>query len=124
MKERLNKFFWYVISYLKYPFINKIDTEGFTPLLFSIAYNHVIDALALISRGADVNRAGKDGYTPLHFAVLFNHPDIAETLINHGANENAATVGGETPRQWAAQFGLLTPINQTVEKKKRNQQCR
>ncbi len=78
---------------------------GNTPLLLLCKRKKEEEKLviALISKGADVNKTSIDGYTPLHYAAENKHEKLVELLLKKGADANAATDAGLTPLHLAAQ---------------------
>lgn len=79
--------------------LNKMDSEGWTPLHCAVRAGQVETARFLLDRGADVNRIGDDGLTPLHVAVSVG---TARLLVERGADLNAASVDGRTPLHTAS----------------------
>lgn len=50
--------------------------------------NNLIEAIAAIEKGADINLTTSEGVTPLLFAIKHNQSDFASTLIEKGATVN------------------------------------
>jgi ankyrin repeat protein len=76
--------------------VNKIDKNGYTPLMYAIDRSHVAIAQELLDAGADVNAPGKEGYTPLMMAAAVSKADMVAMLLKAGANANAVSPGKET----------------------------
>jgi ankyrin repeat protein len=76
--------------------VNKIDKNGYTPLMYAIDRSHVAVAQQLLSAGADVNAPDKEGHTPLMMAVAVSKADMVEMLLKAGADTNAVSSGRET----------------------------
>jgi ankyrin repeat protein len=84
------------------------------------AGNGMKDVLvALIQRGADVNRAGKDGETALHAAVASKHEDCALLLIEQdGADVNTvdhSSYKKYTPAMYASENGLRDTLHALID---------
>jgi len=78
-------------------FINVIDNNGDTPLIWA-CYNELESiALKLIEKGADVNAINKNGDTSLLWAVRNNLESVTLKLIEKGADINVKNKDGKTP---------------------------
>ena len=67
--------------------------------------------LALLKKGADVNRPQADGATALHWAAHFNDVPLAKRLLTAGAKPNVANDYGVTPLFLAALNGSTEMID-------------
>jgi uncharacterized protein len=76
--------------------------NGNTALMMAAFKGNKPAALALLERGAAVNRKG---WSPLHYAAAGGADDIASTLIGRGAALNSRAPGGLTPLMMAAREG-------------------
>ncbi|MDR2180961.1 MAG: ankyrin repeat domain-containing protein [Synergistaceae bacterium] len=76
--------------------VNRVDKNGYTPLMYAIDRNHVAVARELLNGGADVNEPGKEGYTPLMMAATVGKADMVAVLLKAGADLNAVSRKGET----------------------------
>ncbi|MDR1621767.1 MAG: ankyrin repeat domain-containing protein [Synergistaceae bacterium] len=76
--------------------VNKIDKNGYTPLMYAIDRNHTAAARELLNAGADVGGFSKEGYTPLMMAVTVGKADMIAMLLKAGADLDAVSRGGET----------------------------
>jgi hypothetical protein len=82
--------------------VNITNGHDETPLMYLAVVGQTQRALALIQRGADVNRLG---WTPLHYAASTGKVATAKMLIAHEAIVNAPSPNGTTPLMMAAFSG-------------------
>ena len=85
----------------------RVDPElaapnGNTALMMAAFKRNKPAALALLERGASVNRKG---WSPLHYAAAGGADDIARILIERRAALNSRAPGGLTPLMMAAREG-------------------
>lgn len=90
-KDMLKSVAWLIDNGAK---IN-VESNGLTPLHYSIEPENYEMVKFLLDNGASVNY-GSD-CTPLHFAASYGCPRIAELLVQYGADVNAMDHNGETP---------------------------
>ncbi len=64
--------------------IDKIDQNGYSPLLLSIYLQYFDISKYLINKGADVNIQANDKKTPLLVAIEQNNFNLVKLLINSG----------------------------------------
>lgn len=83
----------------------KTDANGWTPLHWAAARNHVKMAKLLLALRVDVNTPDKNGWTPLHWTASHGCTDVAKLLILHNADVNLADEKGLTPVKLAEQNG-------------------
>lgn len=76
--------------------------NGNTALMMAAFKRNKLAVLALLGRGASVNRVG---WSPLHYAAAGGAADIASVLIERGASLNARATAGLTPLMMAAREG-------------------
>ncbi|MBZ2210018.1 ankyrin repeat domain-containing protein [Massilia sp. R798] len=76
--------------------------NGNTALMMAAFKGNKPAAVALLERGASVNRSG---WSPLHYAAAGGSADIARILVERGAALNARAPGGLTPLMMAAREG-------------------
>jgi ankyrin repeat protein len=76
--------------------VNQIGYHGHTPLIYAAKKGNIAIGLALIRRGADVNKANKTGATPLFACLVEKKKDFIVLLLeNHGINVNVQTTDSE-----------------------------
>lgn len=86
--------------------------NGNTALMMA-AYKRNKDAvLALLAKGAKVNRPG---WSPLHYAAAGGADDIARILLNKGAALNALAPGDLTPLMLAAREGHEAAVSALLD---------
>ena len=93
----------------------KLELEapnGNTALMMAAFKRNKPAALALLERGAKVNRAG---WSPLHYAAAGDAADIARILIERGAALNSRAPGGLTPLMMAAREGQESAVAVLLE---------
>lgn len=76
--------------------VNKVDSQGWTPLLSAAQQRQDQMAKLLIELGADVN-LGHDGMTPLIAAVMRDHVPTVKVLLDNGADINKSGLQGYPP---------------------------
>lgn len=77
--------------------VNIKDSEGRTPLHWSVDRGHFNVTELLVGRNADVNAKDDDGQTPLHYATVCEREAIAEFLVKHNADINVKDNDGNSP---------------------------
>ncbi|SFD40495.1 ankyrin repeat domain-containing protein [Massilia yuzhufengensis] len=90
--------------------------NGNTALMMAAYKRNKRAAVALLDKGAKVNRAG---WTPLHYAAASGDADIAALLIARQARLDAASPresGAYTPLMMAAREGQLAVVRLLLEK--------
>ena len=91
-------------SYTQSPTLLLLD-DDYTPL-YRAAYDNKKElALALLEKGADVNKKTDNNYTALHMASWHGDKEIAEKLISKGAEVNIESNIDWTPLHMAAMGG-------------------
>lgn len=87
--------------------VNKITSDGFTPLGLAVAFGRTKVARALLDKGADINlrstALGK--VAPIHSAVFGRNLDCVRLVLEHHADVNMTQEGGFTALHEAAQNG-------------------
>lgn len=81
--------------------------NGNTALMMAAFKGNKPAVLALLEKGASVNRRG---WSPLHYAAAGGAADIATILIERGAAQDARAPGGLTPLMMAAREGHETAV--------------
>ena len=79
---------------------------GVTPLIYSVANNHISTAQLLINHDADVNVTTYLDETPLLISIFNNNFEMAETLIRAGAEINSRDNQGVAPLHYTALYGM------------------
>lgn len=67
--------------------VNARDSNGLTPLHYSVSMGRYEIAETLINKGADMNAKGRDGRTPLDLAKNLRDRKLIELLRIRGAKE-------------------------------------
>lgn len=67
---------------------NEVNTQGWSPLMISIANGHKETAELLIHYGANINQANTLRRTPLMFASRYGYLEIVKMLLEAGAETN------------------------------------
>jgi ankyrin repeat protein len=82
------------------------QTDGMTPLVRAIAWDHQHMINRLLDAGAsarqDPNERGIFGSSPLQYAVIGDDPDLIRRLFKHGASVDELYARKETPLMLAA----------------------
>ena len=68
--------------------VNRVDTNGNTPLMIAVIDNKAEIVKFLLDNGAHVNQEDNFGNTPLLIAVRNNNADIVKMLLDKGADVN------------------------------------
>ena len=69
------------------------------------------EAVALISKGADVNGKDVNGYSPLFMASSKGHAEVVEMLISNGAIVNDKGKYGYSPLYFASRYGHVEVVD-------------
>jgi len=99
----------------------KMDSGGFTPLLYAARENCRACVDVLLRNKADINLPDPDGVSPLLLAIMNANWDLAKQLIEAGADINQWDMFGEAPlftaiglrSQVSGGKGSIDPLNQT-----------
>ncbi len=83
-------------------YVNAMDSDGASPLLWATQYGHHRICKYLISNGAAPNRESRHGETPLSVAAYNGSIEILSLLIGHGVPVNYANRDGKTALHFAA----------------------
>ena len=93
--------------------INKLSSDGNTPLLVALANKNKILAVSYIRLGADVNLRNTRGAAPLHWAASQGLGGPLKLLLDNGADKDALTLATDpweplaTPLHWACKAGQV-----------------
>ncbi|KAK4292029.1 hypothetical protein Pmani_035176 [Petrolisthes manimaculis] len=82
--------------------LDEMDSNGFSPLMWSSYYGQLPTARLLIQHQAKVNLEGEDGETALLLASTSGHHEIVKLLVNYGADPNHVDHMGNTALMYAA----------------------
>jgi len=91
--------------------INKLSSDGNTPLIVALANENRILAVSFVRKGADVNLRNTRGSTPLHWAASQGLAGPLKLLLDRGADKDALTLATDpweplaTPLHWACKAG-------------------
>jgi hypothetical protein len=83
----------------------RVNTAGFTPLLYAVVNNHPSIVQVLIDSKAGVNNTDNSGNTPLIVASYMGFYDIVTILIKAGADLYIQNKNGTTALIAASQTG-------------------
>eukprot|EP00051_Salpingoeca_urceolata_P031484 m.11770 g.11770 ORF g.11770 m.11770 type:complete len:1113 (+) comp4095_c0_seq1:185-3523(+) len=64
-------------------FLNEIDEDGMTPLMYAARHNHVQVVDELLKQGARVDVRGDDGLLPLHLAAKHGHDKVLSIILHY-----------------------------------------
>lgn len=81
--------------------VNKLDDQGYTPLLTAVRNRNSDLAKILLDAGADPNLPDSDGVTPLVHAINRNHVPSIKLLTERGAGVDKLDREGYTPLEIA-----------------------
>ena len=76
--------------------INKMDSQGYTPLTSAVRLGSFDATKFLLDHGAKVDAPDHDGWMPILHAVLRNDVPAIDALLKKGANVNARSPTGYT----------------------------
>ena len=83
----------------------KTDANGWTPLHWAAAGDHMSIVKVLLSQRVDVNAQDKNGWTPLHWAASKGYADVVKLLLARNADVSIQDAIGMTPFKLAEQSG-------------------
>jgi ankyrin repeat protein len=87
------------------------DTEGCSPLYWTVASNNRELVDLLMDRGAEVNVSATNNVTPLMVATFKGHTEMVSHLLAKGADPDSATISsGWTALMMAAHDGNLAVL--------------
>lgn len=82
-------------------------TNGDNALMIACYRGNKPAVLALIAKGAEVNRPG---WTPLHYAAAIGNNEIVQILLDHSAYVDAESPNKTTPIMMAARGGHILTV--------------
>ncbi len=92
--------------------LNPITDDGETPLMMAVFKGQVELAVAMIEKGADVN---KTGWTPLHYAATAGNVQLINLLLENHAYIDAESPNKTTPLMMAAHYGTPGAVKLLLE---------
>lgn len=96
--------------------INKINDNGFSPLILACYRGNVEVAKFLIDNVKDLNYTSPEGTALSGLSVKYNK-DLAAYLLSKNADPNIADTSGSTPLFWAVKFGNKELIEMLLKHK-------
>eukprot|EP01087_Luapelamoeba_hula_P025242 TRINITY_DN9923_c0_g1_i1.p1 TRINITY_DN9923_c0_g1~~TRINITY_DN9923_c0_g1_i1.p1 ORF type:complete len:1396 (+),score=301.51 TRINITY_DN9923_c0_g1_i1:241-4428(+) len=94
--------------------VNKIDSDGATPLHHAAYRGHVKSGKVLLDNGANVNAEDSDGVTPLMHAAFTGKSEFLHLLLSKGANPNHEDKEGGTALQNASYNGHVAVVKMLI----------
>ena len=99
-------------------FLNKIDSQRMTALMWAAQCGHEAVVRLLLEKGANTKMKDKNRSMALHLAADFGHEAIAQRLLlEKGVNINARDFRGETILSKAAEHGYEAVIHLILRKR-------
>ena len=90
--------------------IEAMDADGWTPLMFASAHDHVDIIRELLGRGANIETVDVHNESSLCGASLCGHLGAVHELLARGADIEAANVDGRTPLFAASWIGQVDVV--------------
>ncbi len=92
--------------------LNPITDDGETPLMMAVFKGQIELVVAMIDKGADVN---KPGWTPLHYAATSGSVQLVKLLLENYAYIDAESPNKTTPLMMAAHYGTSGAVKLLLE---------
>lgn len=112
MRHDANRVFNELLAHPKVK-LEEASANGTTPLMMAAFKHNKAAVLALLFKGAQVNR---QGWTPLHFAAAAGDLEIMDILLQHQAEINALAPGDLTPLMLAAREGMEDTVKLLLQR--------
>jgi len=94
--------------------VDAVDSAGYTPLSYAVAYGNWSTARILVERGADVNGRGYDEQPILTSAIY--DPSLVRLLLDRGARVEARSATGCTALMMASEFNEAASVRLLLAK--------
>jgi len=100
--------------------LNIGNTDGDTPLAYSVYRGYMYVTHELLRNGADVNSHNAFYRRPAHWAAFQDFATITEILASYGANIDAQDSNGDSPYRYALHGNKARHILDTIHKARRH----
>ncbi|CAC5383304.1 unnamed protein product [Mytilus coruscus] len=107
----------YFLKFDKSVDINKLNSQGKTPLHLACKYGHLSCVELLVTKKAEVNRKDNESRTSLHFGCEAGSEDIVKCLIKNNASIDKKDKEGITPLHIASEKGNYDVVKLLVKNK-------
>ena len=94
---------------------NERNEHGWTPLMTSVANQHVATAELLLENGADPNQDNLFGRNSLMYAAMYGNEPLVQMLLDHGANPNLNESSDPSALSAAASCGHVRVVQILLE---------
>ena len=94
---------------------NERNQLGWTPLMISVANQHMATAELLLENGADPNQDNLLGRNSLMFAARYGNEPLVRMLLDHGANPNSNESSHSSALSAAADHGHVRVVRVLLE---------
>ena len=98
--------------------VNLTNTNGDTLVMLAAYYGHQAAVVALIARGADVDRHNNRGQTPLAGAVFKNDATIIELLLRADADPLAGSPSALETARFFEREELARQLSQHIQRRR------
>ena len=94
---------------------NERNEHGWTPLMISVAQQHMATAELLLKNGGDPNQGNLFGRNSLMYAARYGNEPLVRMLLEHGANSNLNESSDPSALSAAAAGGHLHVVRLLLE---------
>ncbi len=94
---------------------NERNEHGWTPLMVSVAQQHMATAKLLLESGGDPNQGNLFGRNSLMYAARYGNEPLVRMLLDHGANPNLNESSDPSALSAAAAGGHLRVVRALLE---------